>query len=187
MTSDVASVLNSNGFRPGMLPLRSMKMQWTLDEFLIIDNQFVYKVKAPEKGKGAICKEVSIDTSSITNFQSYMENFDFRVMRVAFLYGRILEDKTVKVEVIYEPPQETTDVSWTFLADPKEHLVEGIASMLGLQKVGWIFAHPSRESDFYFSGPEVGALLSLLLSLSFSFSLYLVSQWIGDIYSRTAT
>jgi hypothetical protein len=35
------------------------------------------------------------------------------------------------------------------------HHVEGLASMLGLQKVGWLFAHPSREAGFHFSGPEI--------------------------------
>jgi nuclear protein localization family protein 4 len=61
----------------------------------------------------------------------------------------------VKVEMIYEPPQETSDVSFDLFDDPKADLVEGLVAMLGLQKVGWIFAHPSREKGFYFSGPEL--------------------------------
>jgi len=109
--------------------------------------------------------------------------------RVGFLYGKFNEDTTVKVEFIYEPPQETTDTTFTILPDPKEvrtllrllsfrscqlqhvssscpafvfaalmlsylmyeqcvllqQVVEGLASMLGLQKVGWIFSHPARE------------------------------------------
>ncbi len=99
---------------------------------------------------------------------------------MGFLYGRYNEDTTVKVEFIYEPPQETTDISFTILPDEKEvsmaahhaviyvalvltiecgcflfselcnstcaqQLVGGLAGMLGLQKVGWIFSHPSRE------------------------------------------
>ncbi|KAJ1394152.1 hypothetical protein B484DRAFT_274558 [Ochromonadaceae sp. CCMP2298] len=72
------SVFNSAGFRPGMLPLRSMKMQWTLNEFMALDEQFQYKVKSPE---GGMCKILSIDKASIGGFQSYMRNFDFRVMR----------------------------------------------------------------------------------------------------------
>lgn len=27
--------------------------------------------------------------------------------------------------------------------------------LLGLRKVGWIFAHPPREKGFFFSGPEI--------------------------------
>lgn len=128
-----------------MLPLRKMKMQWTLNEFISLDEQFQYKVKSPDTG---MCKKVSIDTASIQDFQNYMRNFDFRVMRyvfnifvcivdamavqywydlsiqpcfrVGFLYGKYNEDTSVKVEFIYEPPQETTDISFTILPDEKE-------------------------------------------------------------------
>ena len=81
ISQDISSVLNSSGFRPGMLPLRSMKMQWTLNEFVSLDEQFVYKIKAAEKG---LCKLVSVNTSAINDFQNYMRNFDFRVMRLIF-------------------------------------------------------------------------------------------------------
>lgn len=29
-----------------------------------------------------------------------------------------------------------------------QQLVEGLAGMLGLQKVGWIFSHPTREKGY---------------------------------------
>eukprot|EP01035_Chromulina_nebulosa_P032614 gene32614-43576_t len=116
VAQDVASSLKSNGFRPGMLPLRSMKMQWTLNEFVALDEQFVYKVKAPEKG---ICQLVSLDTGAVNDFQSYLRNFDFRVMRIGFLYGKVIENAKVKVEVIYEPPQETSDISFQLLSDSR--------------------------------------------------------------------
>lgn len=78
VTQDVTSVFNTSGFRPGMLPLRNMKMQWTLNEFISLDEQFQYKIKSPESG---MCKKVSIDSASVADFQNYMRNFDFRVMR----------------------------------------------------------------------------------------------------------
>lgn len=155
VSQHIETVLNSSGFRPGMLPLRSMKMQWTLDEFNLMDSQFIYKIKAPEKDKGGICKTAVLDSSSVDNFQSYMRNFDFQVMRVAFLYGRFQDDKSAKVEFIYEPPQETTERSFELPEDSQGDLVDGIASMLGLTKVGWIFAHPPREKGFFFSGTEL--------------------------------
>jgi hypothetical protein len=116
VAQDIQSTLKSTGFRPGMLPLRSMKMHWTLNEFIALDEQFVYKIKAPEKG---ICQLVSVDTGSIKDFQSYLRNFDFQVMRVGFLYGQIVDNSKLKVEVIYEPPQESTDISFQLLPDPK--------------------------------------------------------------------
>jgi nuclear protein localization family protein 4 len=67
-----------SGFRPGMLPLRSMKMHWTLNEFNSLDEQFVYRVKAQEK---AVCKKVSLDTASMVSFQQYMWSLDYRKLR----------------------------------------------------------------------------------------------------------
>lgn len=75
---DISSVLNSSGFRPGMLPLRSMKMQWTLNEFVALDEQFEYKIKhQPDPN----CSKLTINSSCVNDFQSYMRNFDFRVLR----------------------------------------------------------------------------------------------------------
>jgi hypothetical protein len=42
------------------------------------------------------------------------------IIRIGYLYGRVQSDASVKVEFIYEPPQETTDVSFIVLDDPKE-------------------------------------------------------------------
>ncbi len=78
VSQDIHSALKSTGFRPGMLPLRSMKMQWTLNEFIALDEQFEFKIKAQEKSN---CKLLSIDAASIKDFQNYMRNFDFQVMR----------------------------------------------------------------------------------------------------------
>lgn len=78
VAQDIDTVLNSSGFRPGMMPLRSMKMQWTLNEFVSLDSQFEFKIKAQEK---AFCTKVSVDSAIISDFQNYMRNFDFRVMR----------------------------------------------------------------------------------------------------------
>eukprot|EP00600_Ochromonadales_sp_CCMP1393_P007567 CAMPEP_0174969530 /NCGR_PEP_ID=MMETSP0004_2-20121128/8816_1 /TAXON_ID=420556 /ORGANISM="Ochromonas sp., Strain CCMP1393" /LENGTH=436 /DNA_ID=CAMNT_0016219035 /DNA_START=117 /DNA_END=1428 /DNA_ORIENTATION=- len=152
VNQDVSSVFQSSGFRPGMLPLRSMKMHWTINEFVSLDEQFQYKIQAQKESN---CKLLSIDKASIENFQSYMRNFDFNVMRVGFLYGKFNEDTSVSAELIYEPPQETTDTSFALLEDPREEIVEGIAGMLGLTKVGWIFSHPTREKGFHFSGAEI--------------------------------
>ncbi len=70
--------IQSTGFRPGMLPLRSMKMHWTLNEFVRLDEQFIYKMKAQEKSN---CSSASINSDALQDFQSYMRNFDYRVIR----------------------------------------------------------------------------------------------------------
>lgn len=116
VAQDMERSIQATGFRPGMLPLRSMKMQWTLNEFMSLDEQFVYKLKAQEK---AICTVATLNTAPLQEFQNYMRSYDFRMIRVAYLYGRFEDNNSVKVEVLYEPPQEATDISFTILDDPK--------------------------------------------------------------------
>lgn len=62
----------------------------------------------------------------------------------------------VKVECIYEPPQENSPEGFVLLEDPREETVDKLAELLDLQKVGWIFAHPPREKGYQFSSAEVG-------------------------------
>jgi len=152
VATEYTAIAEKTGFRPGMMALRDMKMQWTLNEFMSLDEQFVYRMKAPDE---AICKQVSLDGKSLVNFQNYMWNFDFRKIRVGYLYGYFLEGNKVSVECIYEPPQDTTDSTFNILEDSNEAKVEALASLLGLKRVGWILAHPPRETGFQLSGIEV--------------------------------
>ena len=99
-----------------------------------------------------------METASLNNFQQFMWNFNFQKMRIGFLYGHFLEDGSVKVEFIYEPPQNTTEVSFELLDEDwseEEERVEALASMLGVMKVGWLVLHPPREKFFHLTGLEV--------------------------------
>jgi len=159
-STEVRSSADDKGFRRGMMPLRDIKMAWTLSEFEAMDSQFVFKIKRQEQ---AICSQVSLDSPSIQNFQSYLQRFQFARKRFAFLYGKyeISEDSGTKktiVEAIYEPPQEPdSDAAEGFeqLEDPLEDKVDEIARLLGLQKVGWIFGHPPREDDVVLTAAEI--------------------------------
>jgi len=62
---------------------------------------------------------------------------------------------SVRVEFIYEPPQNNTDTAFQLPEDPLAEIVDDLAKQLGVQKVGWIFAHPLREEKFHFSSSEV--------------------------------
>eukprot|EP00560_Eucampia_antarctica_P006347 CAMPEP_0197825444 /NCGR_PEP_ID=MMETSP1437-20131217/2527_1 /TAXON_ID=49252 ORGANISM="Eucampia antarctica, Strain CCMP1452" /NCGR_SAMPLE_ID=MMETSP1437 /ASSEMBLY_ACC=CAM_ASM_001096 /LENGTH=479 /DNA_ID=CAMNT_0043425443 /DNA_START=155 /DNA_END=1594 /DNA_ORIENTATION=+ len=166
------SVSNGNrGFRKGMAALRDMKMQWTLQEFVDMDERFVFKIKRQEECWIANERGVSLDSDSCNDFQSYLRKFNFQRNRFAFLYGRFVDfdedddtkdskdaKKRVIVEAIYEPPQEPdSDTPEGFIQkdDPMEENVEKIAQMIGLQRVGWILGHPPRVKGFQMSAAEV--------------------------------
>ena len=127
-TNEVRSSGDDKGFRRGMMPLRDIKMAWTLNEFNAMDSQFVFKIKRQEQ---SICSQVSLDSPSIQSFQSYLQRFQFARNRFAFLYGKyaVSEDSGTKrtiVEAIYEPPQEPdSDAAEGFeqLEDPLEDKV----------------------------------------------------------------
>ena len=108
-SNEVRKTGDDKGFRRGMMPLRDIKMAWTLNEFVAMDSQFVFKMKRQDK---SICSKVSLDNPSIANFQSYLQRFQFARKRFALLYGRYEESdddsgqKKTIVEAIYEPPQQ---------------------------------------------------------------------------------
>jgi len=149
----VQGTVDKKGFRPGMMPLRNMKMQWRLDEFLALDEQFVFNF-TKMKDKNAFCEQVSLDTASMADLTQYMYLFDYRKIRIVQLWGHFTEGNKVRIEAMYEPPQETTDTEFNFLDDEKEEKVAVLAAALGLKKVGWLVVHPPREADFVMSGLE---------------------------------
>ncbi len=51
---------------------------------------------------------------------SYFRQLDYRRIRVGYLYGEFKSNDTVKVEFLYEPPQETTDMHFKLLENEKE-------------------------------------------------------------------
>lgn len=90
--------------------------------------------------------------------------------RMGYLYGRFLDDNTAQVEFIYEPPQESSPVTFHLLPDENavsldamnsasivicQDKVEAIVALLELRRVGWIVAHPPREEGFFLSGNEI--------------------------------
>jgi nuclear protein localization family protein 4 len=128
-----------------------------------MDSQFEYKISHAEK---AMCSGVEIDEKSLSNFQNYVLNaLDLQQMRVGYLYGHYVdkaahdfEEKStdsIKVEFIYEPPQNNTDENFEILEDPQQVTIDALCEQLKVVKVGWIFAHPLREKGFHFSNVEI--------------------------------
>jgi nuclear protein localization protein 4 homolog len=67
------------------------------------------------------------------------------------------EDLQVRVDCLYEPPQNCTNKTLELLEDPNEEHVEAMARALGLERVGFVFAHPSNRNlkDVRFHSNEI--------------------------------
>ncbi len=155
IAKEFTDVARDTGFRPGMLPLRSMKMHWTLNEFVELDDQFTFNFEKMKERRQGHCTNAKCPTDVFTDFTNYVYNFNFERTRIGLIYGKFGEKNDVKMECIYEPPQDTTDTSFELLEDSNEDKVNKIANYLGLTRVGWIVAHPPREEGFVMSGMEV--------------------------------
>ncbi len=94
-TSDVSSSGPSasaeRGFRKGLLPLRDMKMAWTLQEFTAMDDKYNFKIKRQESsfvGRGGL----HLESSAVADFQNYLRKFQFQQQRFGHLYGRFVDE-----------------------------------------------------------------------------------------------
>eukprot|EP00557_Chaetoceros_sp_GSL56_P002316 CAMPEP_0176503218 /NCGR_PEP_ID=MMETSP0200_2-20121128/15242_1 /TAXON_ID=947934 /ORGANISM="Chaetoceros sp., Strain GSL56" /LENGTH=509 /DNA_ID=CAMNT_0017902487 /DNA_START=1750 /DNA_END=3276 /DNA_ORIENTATION=+ len=123
---------DAKSFRKGMLPLRSMKMQWTLQEFVEMDNKFVFKIQQQKErwvGSGG----VSLDQQSAQDFQSYLTTFAFQRQRFGYLYGKFIDEEPDPQEVVDSRPKKETlfgtelpDTEIKYTAKNKMVLVEAI-------------------------------------------------------------
>ncbi|KAL7441112.1 hypothetical protein ACHAXH_008473 [Discostella pseudostelligera] len=85
------------GFRKGLLPLRDMKMAWTLQEFTAMDDKYNFKIKRQESsfvGKGGL----HLESSAVADFQNYMRKFQFQQQRFGILYGRFVDEVETEEE-----------------------------------------------------------------------------------------
>lgn len=78
IAQEFSDVSRRDGFRPGMMALKDMKKQWTLAEFVSLDEQFVYRMKKPDAG---YCQTVYADNASIEEFFQHVRRGEFSKMR----------------------------------------------------------------------------------------------------------
>ena len=119
--------------------------------------EMVAKQTRIERQEKADCVSVSIERHAANAFQLYVnQGIAFSVKRCGVMYGSVDEDKNVKVEFIYEPPQDGSQEEILVHSNGEEALkVETIVSLLGLQKVGYIFSQSSKEKDYLISTQEL--------------------------------
>lgn len=139
------------GFRPGLMSLRSMKMKWTLRDFQELNAKYTFAMKGNQPRK---CAGVSCYTEACNTYLRHARSRAF-APRVAHLYGKRSDDKkTIQVEVFYEPPQSVESGLAVVNDDHSAKTVEKLAMWLGLERVGFAFCHPLRDQD------EVGFRIS---------------------------
>lgn len=66
---------------------------------------------------------------------------------LVFSGGALLSRKQVRVECVYEPPQENYPEGFEVSEDPKADTVEALAGLLGLKRV----SQDRREALYVFS------------------------------------
>eukprot|EP01102_Stenamoeba_stenopodia_P021774 TRINITY_DN8870_c0_g1_i1.p1 TRINITY_DN8870_c0_g1~~TRINITY_DN8870_c0_g1_i1.p1 ORF type:complete len:428 (+),score=105.28 TRINITY_DN8870_c0_g1_i1:111-1394(+) len=103
----------------------------------------IIRIKQQEK---PTISGVSFAHKAAEMFQEYVRDFGFSVQRVGILYGNVDEAGWVNVEVIFEPSQEATANNCLVISTPQdEALVDSLAGLLGLERVGFIVAHTNSE------------------------------------------
>lgn len=105
------------------------------------------------------CSALSFDREAANTFQRYVhESLAFAVKRGGIMYGSVNEAGEVKVDVIYEPPQQGSDEGLLLMRDmDEEKRADVIAEGLGLRKVGFIFTQTVSQAsrDYTLSNAEI--------------------------------
>ncbi|KAG0591364.1 hypothetical protein M758_1G166700 [Ceratodon purpureus] len=105
------------------------------------------------------CSALSFDREAANAFQRYVhESLAFAVKRGGIMYGSVNEAGEVKVDVIYEPPQQGTEEGLLLMRDmDEEKRADVIAEGLGLRKVGFIFTQTVSQAsrDYTLSNAEI--------------------------------
>jgi len=106
---------------------------------------------------------VSFDRHAADVFQAYVRTaLAFSIKRGGILYGIVDEADNVKVEFIYEPPQEgSADQLVLERCTEEEQKVDFVAELLGYKKLGWIISQSTKERDFILSTGEVRQMAAM--------------------------
>ena len=137
---------------PTFSPAGSFGRRMTMDD-LIAKQMRVTRQETPH------CESVSFDRDAANAFQHYVnETLVFAVKRGGFMYGTVADDGAVRVDFIYEPPQQGTEENLILMRDTdEERLVDAIAMGLGMRRVGFIFTQTisQNKKDYTMSNSEV--------------------------------
>lgn len=110
-----------------------------------------------ERQEKPVVESVSFDRDAANMFQQYVNAaLGFSIKRGGIMYGTVGEDNCVKVEFVYEPPQEGSAMHLKLQRGTDEEAqVDFLANLLGLKKVGFIFTQSTAERDFIMHTDEL--------------------------------
>ncbi|QDZ19237.1 putative nuclear pore localization protein NPL4 [Chloropicon primus] len=126
--------------------------------------EMIAKQTRIERQEQADCASVSLERHAANAFQLYVnQGIAFSIKRCGFMYGTVDEEKNVRVEFIYEPPQDGSKNEILVHAQGTEELdkVETIVGLLGLKRVGYIFSQSSEEKDYLISTQELAEMANM--------------------------
>lgn len=139
---------------------------------LTVDDVAARTVKIERQDK-ARCASVSFDRSAADSFQRYVQGaLGFSRARCGVLYGTSDDEGNVRVEWVYEPPQEGTKhvARWSEEEEDggmgaaggagggsgERARADAVAAAFGLRRVGWVLAQAhDRARDYILSDVEL--------------------------------
>eukprot|EP00803_Ostreobium_quekettii_P001724 evm.model.scf_441EXC.17 EVM.evm.TU.scf_441EXC.17 scf_441EXC:83479-85016(-) len=106
---------------------------------------------------------VSFDRHAANVFQAYVRTaLAFSIKRGAILYGTVDEENNVRVQFVFEPPQEgSTEQLLLERGTDEEQKADFVAQLLGCKKLGWIFSQSTKERDFILSSGELKQMAAM--------------------------
>ncbi|WIA35011.1 hypothetical protein OEZ86_003507 [Tetradesmus obliquus] len=123
----------------------------------------IAKQRRVERQDKATVEGVSFDRAAANAFQQYCNSaLAFSIKRGGICYGTVGEDNIVRVEFVFEPPQQgSQDELLLERGTPQEAQADFLAGVLGLQKVGWVFCQANKERDWIVSSGELQAMAAM--------------------------
>lgn len=123
----------------------------------------IAKQRRVERQDKAAVEGVSFDRAAANAFQQYCNSaLAFSIKRGGICYGTVGEDNIVRVEFVFEPPQQgSQDELLLERGTPQEAQADFLAGVLGLQKVGWVFCQANKERDWIVSSGELQAMAAM--------------------------
>eukprot|EP00180_Rhodochaete_pulchella_P004083 Plantae.Rhodophyta-Rhodochaete_pulchella.ctg7525.p1 GENE.Plantae.Rhodophyta-Rhodochaete_pulchella.ctg7525~~Plantae.Rhodophyta-Rhodochaete_pulchella.ctg7525.p1 ORF type:complete len:324 (-),score=68.50 Plantae.Rhodophyta-Rhodochaete_pulchella.ctg7525:315-1238(-) len=106
-----------------------------------------FRVKPQEQ---AAVTAASVDRVAAQAFQAYLAEMHFNQQRFGYLYGDMDDERVVRIQTIYEPPQDGDQDVYRHKskedAGDISDRAERIATMLGLRRTGLIFSTRPRKA-----------------------------------------